>query len=418
MKVLNVGGGTKSIPIPQIYSGWDHLLLDIADGPDVDIAMDTREMEFEDEFDAVYCSHNLEHYPAHDVSLVLSKFKTALIAGGHVDIHVPDLGAVFEALAKNGHDLNCQMYMSAVGPISARDMLFGAATEVEKHGDPWGHKTGFTKKSLGQALEDAGFVNVVVDEGGFNLHAIGWKEESNVNLKRVLSTPEFPFTKESVLIGFAHNGQMRHEFHRSIANLGNYDARNKKCIAGEVTAGGPYITENRNMICDQALQSQAEWLFMLDNDVEFPPDILDRLLAVADPIERPILGAVYFTQINGYWMPVWLEQVDGVGRMPVEQITIGEIKELDAIGMGCTLIHRTVLEKMKAEHSDDPWPWFNHDLIDGGRAGEDVSFCNRAKKMGLKIHGFAYPLVHMKTYAIDWQTFNDQYRLAALDRAE
>jgi len=28
-KVLNVGGGSKNIPIPPLYSGWEHVLLDI-----------------------------------------------------------------------------------------------------------------------------------------------------------------------------------------------------------------------------------------------------------------------------------------------------------------------------------------------------------------------------------------------------
>ena len=27
--MLNVGGGSKKIPIPQHYAGWDHVLLDI-----------------------------------------------------------------------------------------------------------------------------------------------------------------------------------------------------------------------------------------------------------------------------------------------------------------------------------------------------------------------------------------------------
>jgi len=59
MKVLNVGGASKDIPLPPQYAGWQHTLLDI--DPDVrrDVVCDAREMSRlpAAQYDAVYCSH-------------------------------------------------------------------------------------------------------------------------------------------------------------------------------------------------------------------------------------------------------------------------------------------------------------------------------------------------------------------------
>ncbi len=67
-RVLNVGGGSKSIPIPAHYAGWNHLLLDIDPRGNPDVVCDARELDLlePNQFDAIYCSHNLEHYYKHD----------------------------------------------------------------------------------------------------------------------------------------------------------------------------------------------------------------------------------------------------------------------------------------------------------------------------------------------------------------
>ena len=68
MRVLNVGGASKTIPIPPHYAGWEHLLLDIDPRGEPDIVCDARELTSlpPAQFDAVYCSHNLEHYYRYD----------------------------------------------------------------------------------------------------------------------------------------------------------------------------------------------------------------------------------------------------------------------------------------------------------------------------------------------------------------
>lgn len=179
-RVLNVGGGSKSIPIPLHYQGCEHVLLDIAEGPDVDLVMDAKELrehgELLGQFDAVYCSHNLEHFHGHEVPVVLDGFYNVLKKDGTVEIHVPNMQQVVEDLA-NGSQLDDIAYESAAGPIMYRDMMFGYSREIEESGnDFYAHKTAFTEARLNKVLEAAGFVDVqTFTDEHFNLAATARK---------------------------------------------------------------------------------------------------------------------------------------------------------------------------------------------------------------------------------------------------
>lgn len=74
--VLNVGGNSKAIPLPPQYAGFEHLLLDIDPTGKPDVVCDARALTTlaPGRFDAVYCSHNLEHYLGHEVAYVLAGF--------------------------------------------------------------------------------------------------------------------------------------------------------------------------------------------------------------------------------------------------------------------------------------------------------------------------------------------------------
>jgi len=80
MKVLNVGGNNKSIPLPPYFKDFEHLLLDIDPRGKPDVVADARELDKLEakQFDAIYCSHNLEHYYRHDVMKVLKGFHHVL----------------------------------------------------------------------------------------------------------------------------------------------------------------------------------------------------------------------------------------------------------------------------------------------------------------------------------------------------
>jgi hypothetical protein len=122
-RVLNVGGYDKSIAIPAHYSGWEHLLLDIDPTTSPDICADAREMTelVPAAYDAIYCSHNLEHYYAHDLTRVLAGFLHVLKSDGFAEIRVPDLGVLMKNVVERFLDIEDTLYVT---PAGARPLLF------------------------------------------------------------------------------------------------------------------------------------------------------------------------------------------------------------------------------------------------------------------------------------------------------
>jgi SAM-dependent methyltransferase len=180
--VLNVGGGNKQIPIPPHYNGWSHYLLDIAPGDDVDVVLDARKLVTLDpaQFDAVYCSHNLEHYHPHDGARVLAGFLHVLKPNGYAEIHVPDMTSVLKAMVNRSMDIDDVLYTSPGGPITVHDVIYGWGAQIERSGvDFYAHKRGFTARSLTQVLERAGFAHIVmaVAESSYEIHALAFKGE-------------------------------------------------------------------------------------------------------------------------------------------------------------------------------------------------------------------------------------------------
>lgn len=193
-KVLNVGGGSKEIPLPPQYAGWEHVLLDIDPRSGSDIVCDARDLYgFPGSvYESIYCSHNLEHYYRHDVEKVLAGFVHVLKDDGFAYIRVPDMGALFEAIVKDKLDIDDFLYQSAAGPITVRDVIYGYGLEIEKSGnDFFAHKTGFTQKSLFLALQTAGFPWVYTRTGDLEIMALAFKEEPGEYAEELLGLSSF-----------------------------------------------------------------------------------------------------------------------------------------------------------------------------------------------------------------------------------
>ena len=177
-RLLNVGGNSKAIPLPSQYAGFEHLLLDIDPQVSPDILCDARELTTlaGSQFDAVYCSHNLEHYYRHEVPKVLAGFLHVLKDGGFAHIRVPDINETMRESIARGLDIEDVLYISDAGPITVLDVLYGYGKEIERSGqDFFSHKTGFTEKSLLALLHRAQFKEVFSRVGGYEVDALAFK---------------------------------------------------------------------------------------------------------------------------------------------------------------------------------------------------------------------------------------------------
>lgn len=178
-KVLNVGGNSKAIELPPQYAGFEHVLLDIDPKGNPDIVCDARDLTSlqPGQFEAIYCSHNLEHYYPHDVPKVLAGFIHLMKPGGFAQIRVPDIKQVMQRCIQGNLDIDAVLYESSVGPIRVLDVIYGHAKEIEQSGqDFYAHKTGFTAKYLYKILQLAGFSHIYCTLANLEINAVAFTQ--------------------------------------------------------------------------------------------------------------------------------------------------------------------------------------------------------------------------------------------------
>ena len=190
--VLNVGGNSKAIALPPLFAGYQHLLLDIDPKGQPDLLCDARELTSTPaaQYDAVYCSHNLEHYHRHDVPKVLAGFLHVLKADGFAYIRVPDIAAVMKTVVERGLEPDDVLYQSPSGPIQVLDVLYGWGAQIERSGvDFFAHKTGFSPQLLVNTLTQAGFGRVYSTVGNLELGALAFRQPPSADVVQRLGLP-------------------------------------------------------------------------------------------------------------------------------------------------------------------------------------------------------------------------------------
>jgi len=159
--ILHVGPGHRNngAKLPAAFQGsdWREIRLDIdpANEPDIVGSMLDMAAVADTSVDAIYSAHNIEHVYAHEVPQVLKEFLRVLKPDGFLVVTCPDLQTVCQLVAED--KLNDAAYTSQAGPITPLDILYGHSAALAAGHHYMVHKTGFTLKTLTQALHDAGF---------------------------------------------------------------------------------------------------------------------------------------------------------------------------------------------------------------------------------------------------------------------
>ncbi len=235
-------------------------------------------------------------------------------------------------------------------------------------------------------------------------------------------------------MAFPDGGDVKGDFAMSLLGVQGFDHGSRRILAGTIRCPGLYVDDNRNRCADEFLAQAGnlgvEWMLMLDSDMQFDRDVPYRLLDAADSVKRPILSALYFGYIksnlaNGF-NAIWMKKHgDGYRTLMFDDLNLKEeITELDAVGMGCCLIHRSVFEKMAEAPDFRRLQWFGREVIDHeggviGRYGEDVAFCNRAQRAGFKIHGHGGVAIdHIKSRKENVATFMERIQFQASQHRE
>jgi hypothetical protein len=196
--LLNVGAGhpKSGARIPDAFQSvdWKEVRLDIdpANEPDVIGTMLDMSAVAKGSMDALYSAHNIEHVYSHQVPLVLAEFLRVLKESGVAVITCPDLQTVCALAADN--KLTDAAYNSAAGPITPLDILYGHSAALAAGNHFMAHKTGFTEKSLIQALQTAGFQSIASKRrlSGLDLWVVATKQQMDEGALRELAEKVLP----------------------------------------------------------------------------------------------------------------------------------------------------------------------------------------------------------------------------------
>ena len=247
-----------------------------------------------------------------------------------------------------------------------------------------------------------------------------------------------------VVVATLSAGLLCHEFSSSWSTMLAYDAASTGYTlvpGGKIEmCAGPRIAETRSQIVDAFFADPqfegAQWLLMIDSDMVFDMHLLERMMAVADPVHRPVLGALCFAggrSMSPYptiYEEVLSPEADGkptfVGIRPVKDYPRDALVRVGATGGACLLVHRNVLAAMTApwpqgfgthqDGSKNPYPWFVEGLMtpDGEPIGEDIAFCRRLALLQVPIHVHTgIKAGHVKTYVLDEKVFDFHQALTA-----
>jgi cephalosporin hydroxylase len=241
-----------------------------------------------------------------------------------------------------------------------------------------------------------------IDECAPGCTARSWCERLGIyqRFERTAGQDRRPVTEPDgvVQVAYLHNERVSHSWVESMRAMLEYDLAHGRIARKPLNlrCGAGMVAQTRNYGARLFLdKTDHEWLLYVDTDMGFAPDSAHRLLAVADPAERPVVGALCFAFMEAAYdgMGGWRRTIVPTmykmgtdskgapsfcyyGDYPADTVT-----EVAATGGAFILIHRSALEKLRAEHGDH---WFDQ-IYDhaGDIVGEDIAFCGRLLKAGI-----------------------------------
>lgn len=154
--------------------------------------------------------------------------------------------------------------------------------------------------------------------------------------------------------------------------------------------GGTYLDVNREEISHSAIEDNYDYLFFIDSDMIFPSKILDILWDK----HKDVIGAVYSLRSGCEHGPCVYDYnkktgaFDAHGKWP-----LNKTYRVDGIGTGMLLIKIEAMKKIPPPRfayleCDTPDKYGNR-----RRLGEDLSFCLRCRKAGIKIYADSHATI-------------------------
>lgn len=153
-------------------------------------------------------------------------------------------------------------------------------------------------------------------------------------------------------------------------------------VPGQImpVTGMPYDM-SRNTVCKYGLDNGYEYIGFLDSDVIPQRDAFLRLMSRG----KPFISGVYYRRSPPHGLPVMIRNGKWIQEFPQNSLI-----EVDLVGAGLLLIHRSVLEQLPPQRPGAPWfDWRVNQvgiLPPGECLSEDFTLCKAVReKLGIPV---------------------------------
>ena len=218
--------------------------------------------------------------------------------------------------------------------------------------------------------------------------------------------------QETVSIAWCDNGMVDGKFMQGVTDVILKSGVN---FFSTLRSQGNQIARQRQTVIDYWYEkSKSDWLLWVDSDVVISPETFRLLWDNKDAKERPLVSGVYFTTDNPEEplmvpMPTvfsFTNKGDGTfGLSRVHPLPKNQLIKVDAAGFGFILMHRSIVEKVKAVAPDGQM------FMEMGRGtkfiGEDIFFFALCDKAEVPLYCHTGALApHMKRFSFDEHYYN------------
>lgn len=168
-------------------------------------------------------------------------------------------------------------------------------------------------------------------------------------------------------------------------------------------AGGLIDVIRNELVQDALVARDITHLWFLDDDMKFPPNTLERLLAHdVDIVSALAFGRAWPYKPNALLRDAGRARYDQYAPLWVWDAEPRGLLRVDATGLACQLCKVGVFREMEP-------PWFDHQIWnEGGKIralGEDFVFCERAIEAGFDIYtDTSLPIEHLGEDWVDETT--------------
>lgn len=190
-----------------------------------------------------------------------------------------------------------------------------------------------------------------------------------------------------------------------------YEKTNPRYCFSLNACGDILVQYAREIFAKSVIEMDADYLFMIDDDMLAPPDLFYQLAKN----DKDICAALAFTR-NPDHKPVIYDVIEGHDPVTKKEFYVNKfamnyprdtLVQCDAVGFGAVLIKRKVIEAMKEPR-----------FMGLTGCGEDITFCHKAKKLGfeiwmdtrVKLGHLGAPAVITEDYSDTWNKLKPEDR--------